>query len=27
LSRHTLSQVETWGVGVPVIEPPGSIIV
>ncbi len=27
LSKHTLSQVETWGVGVPVIEPPGSIIV
>ena len=27
LSTHTLSQVETWGVGVPVIEPPGSIIV
>ena len=27
LSLHTLSQVESWGVGVPVIEPPGSIIV
>jgi CRISPR-associated protein Cas2 len=27
LSRHTLSQVESWGVGVPVIEPPVSIVV
>jgi CRISPR-associated protein Cas2 len=27
LSRHTLSQVETWGVGIPVIEPPSSIII
>ncbi|MEI6443771.1 MAG: CRISPR-associated endonuclease Cas2 [Nostocales cyanobacterium ELA583] len=27
LSRHTLSQVETWGVGISVTEPPGSIIV
>jgi CRISPR-associated protein Cas2 len=27
LSRHTLSQVETWGVGISVIETPSSIIV
>jgi CRISPR-associated protein Cas2 len=27
LSRHTLSQVEAWGVGIPVIEPPNSIII
>ncbi|MBC5797775.1 CRISPR-associated endonuclease Cas2 [Sphaerospermopsis sp. LEGE 00249] len=27
LSRYTLSQVEAWGVGIPVIETPSSIIV
>lgn len=27
LSRHTLGQVETWGVGLPVIKPPGSVII
>ncbi|MDH6073032.1 CRISPR-associated endonuclease Cas2 [Chrysosporum ovalisporum CS-1034] len=27
LSRHTLRKVEAWGVGVPVIEPPHSIII
>jgi CRISPR-associated protein Cas2 len=26
LSRHTLNQVEIWG-GVPLVEPPGSIVV
>ena len=27
LSRHTLGQVETWGVGPPVTELPGSVII
>ncbi|MDF5713699.1 MAG: CRISPR-associated endonuclease Cas2 [Rhizonema sp. NSF051] len=27
LSRHTLGQVETWGVGPPVTEIPGSVII
>jgi CRISPR-associated protein Cas2 len=27
LSRHTLSQVESWGVGPAVIEPPSSVII
>ncbi|PLZ95174.1 CRISPR-associated endonuclease Cas2 [Fischerella thermalis CCMEE 5268] len=27
LSRHTLAQVETWGIGSPVIEPPSSVII
>lgn len=27
LSRHTLSQVETWGVGPAVTPPPGSVII
>ena len=27
LSRHTLSQVETWGVGIAVIKPPSSVII
>ncbi|QOV21124.1 CRISPR-associated endonuclease Cas2 [Anabaenopsis elenkinii] len=27
LSRHTLFQVETWGVGIPVIKPPSSVII
>jgi CRISPR-associated protein Cas2 len=27
LSRHTLSQVESWGVGPSVIEPPSSVII
>lgn len=27
LSRHTLEQVETWGVGPPLTEPPRSVIV
>jgi CRISPR-associated protein Cas2 len=27
LSRHTLSPVETWGVGIPVIKPPSSVII
>jgi CRISPR-associated protein Cas2 len=27
LSRHTLSLVECWGVGPPVIEPPSSVII
>jgi CRISPR-associated protein Cas2 len=27
LSRHTLGQVETWGVGLPVTELPGSVII
>ncbi len=27
LSRHTLSQVESWGVGPSMIEPPSSVII
>lgn len=27
LSRHTLGQLETWGVGPPVTELPGSVII
>lgn len=27
LSRHTLEQVETWGVGPPLTKPPGSVII
>lgn len=27
LSQHTLGQVETWGVGPPVTEPPGSVVI
>ncbi|MHC5755715.1 MAG: CRISPR-associated endonuclease Cas2 [Nostoc sp.] len=27
LSRHTLSQVKSWGVGPSVIEPPSSVII
>lgn len=27
LSGHTLEQVKTWGVGLPITEPPGSTII
>lgn len=27
ISRHTLNQVETWGLGPPVTESPGSVVI